>query len=141
MALQVKLYSVLQEDGEPEYINPLPTKIDDTYTFFRVFLEEEGLIEFSFDFWMIEDKKRMLQKFEKWNSIAAQVHVIPKVGLGDLAAKRRRIDECCDLPTETTQDTNPKPPQFLDLDSGDDCPQEPSSSTRSVPEEVAAQVP
>jgi hypothetical protein len=34
-----------------------------------------------------------------------------------------------------------KPPQFLDLDSGDDCPQEPSSSIRSVPEEVAAQVP
>jgi hypothetical protein len=130
MALQVKLYSVPQEDGEPEYISPIPAKIDDTYASFRVFLEEEGLIEFSFDFWMIEDKKRMLQKSEKWNSIAAQVHVIPKVGLGDPAAKRRRIDECCDLPTETAQD----------LDSGDDCPQEPSSSTRSVPKEVAAQV-
>ena len=49
MALQVKLYCVSQADGEPEYINPLPY-IDDTYTFFRIFLEEEGLIEFSFDF-------------------------------------------------------------------------------------------
>jgi hypothetical protein len=103
MALQVKLYFVPQEDGEPEYISPLPAKIDDTYASFRVFLEEEDLREFSFDFWMIEDKKQMLQKFEKWNSIAVQVHVIPKVGLGDLAAKRRRIDECCDLPTETAQ--------------------------------------
>jgi hypothetical protein len=120
MALQVKLYSIPQEDGEPEYISPLPAKIDDTYASFRVFLEEEGLIEFSFNFWMIEDKKRMLQKFEKWNSIAAQVHVIwaiaaqvhviSKVGLGDPAAKRRRIDEYCNLPTETAQDTNPKPP-------------------------------
>jgi hypothetical protein len=108
MALQVKLYYVLQEDSKPEYISPLPAKIDDTYASFRVFLEEEGLIlEFSFDFWMIEDKKRMLQKFEKWNSIAAQVHAIPKVGLDDPVAKRRRIDKCCDLPTETTQDTNP----------------------------------
>jgi hypothetical protein len=70
MALQVKLYSIPQEDGEMEYISLLPAKIDDTYASFRVFLEEEGLTEFSFDFWMIEDKKRMLQKFEKfekWN--------------------------------------------------------------------------
>ena len=89
---------------------------------------------------MIEDKKRMLQKFEKWNSIAAQVHVISKVGLGDPTAKQRCIDKCCSLPIETAQDTNPKPPQFLDLDSGDDCPQEPSSSTRIVPEEVTAHV-
>ena len=37
MALQVKLYSVLQEDGEPKYINPLPAKIDDTYVSFRIF--------------------------------------------------------------------------------------------------------
>ena len=138
MALQVKLYSVSQEDGKPEYINPLPAKIDNTYASFRVFLEEEGLIEFSFDFWMIEDKKRMLQKFEKRNSIAVQVHVIPKVGLGDPTAKRRRINECCELPIETAQNINPKPPQFLDLDTGDVCLQEPSSSTRSVLEEVAA---
>ena len=67
--------------------------------------------------------------------------MIPKVGLSNPAAKQRRIDECCNIPTETTQITNPKPPQFLDLDGGDDCPQEPSSSTRSVLEEVATHVP
>jgi hypothetical protein len=39
--------------------------------------------------------------------------MIPKVGLGDPTAKQRRIDEYCDLPTKTAQDTNPKPPQFL----------------------------
>jgi hypothetical protein len=115
MALQVKLYSVPQEDGEPEYISPLPAKIDDTYASFRVFLEEEGLIEFSFDFWMIEDKKQMLQKFEKWNSIAMQVHVIPNVGLGDPATTRRCINECCDLPTETAQDINPKNVVFIKM--------------------------
>jgi hypothetical protein len=59
---------------------------------------------------MIKDKKWRLQKFEKWNLIAVQVHVIPKVGLGNPAAKQRCIDKCCDLPTETAQDINPKPP-------------------------------
>jgi hypothetical protein len=47
MALKVRLYSLAEEYLTPEYVSPLAAAKDDTYAIFRVFLENEGLLDFA----------------------------------------------------------------------------------------------
>jgi hypothetical protein len=77
MAFTVKLYSLANESALPEYVSPLTATVNDTLTSFRLFLEGEGLIDYPFDFWVSEDKTRMIQRFEQWNRVTPEVFVIP----------------------------------------------------------------
>jgi hypothetical protein len=42
---------------------------DDTFATFRTFLENEGLVDFAFDFWIPNNKKRLLQRFKRFNVV------------------------------------------------------------------------
>jgi hypothetical protein len=67
MAFTVKLYSLADESALLEYVSTLTATVNDTLISFRLFLEGEGLIDYPFDFWVSEDKKCMIQRFEQWN--------------------------------------------------------------------------
>jgi hypothetical protein len=69
MALRVKLYTIENKATTLEYQSPLPARTDDTLATFRTFLEGEGLVDFPFDFWIPNDKKRCLHKFERFNAL------------------------------------------------------------------------
>jgi hypothetical protein len=91
MAFKVKLYSIADDLSEPEYQSPLSATKDDTFATFRAFLEDEGLLDFPFDFWICEDKKRMLPRFERFNAVGEEIIVICKVGVHPDVSKRRKI--------------------------------------------------
>lgn len=89
MAVTVVLYSIADEFSEPEYQSPLKEKSDDTFATFRVLLEGEGLVDYPFDFWIQGDKRRMLPRFEKFNTVGEEVIVIPRID-GQLDSRKRR---------------------------------------------------
>jgi hypothetical protein len=93
MALKVRLYSLADKFSAPEYVSPLSAALDDTYATFRIFMENEGLIDFGFDFWVAEDQKRMLPRFEKFNPIGGEVFVISKSTSTHDLSKRRRLED------------------------------------------------
>ena len=49
MDLKVKLYSLLHESDQSQYVSSLSAAKDDTFVAFRFFLENERLIDFDFD--------------------------------------------------------------------------------------------
>jgi hypothetical protein len=50
ITFKVKFYTIDNELSAPKYQRPLPTMKDDTFATFRTFLENEGLVDFAFDF-------------------------------------------------------------------------------------------
>jgi hypothetical protein len=93
MAFTVKLYSLADESALPEYVSLLTATVNDTLASFRLFLEAEGLIDYPFDLWVSEDKKRMIQRFERWNRVTPELFVIPQKEFATGKNKHRRIDE------------------------------------------------
>jgi NADPH-dependent glutamate synthase beta subunit-like oxidoreductase len=93
MAFKVRLYTIQNEVSALEYQSPLSATKDDTFATFRVFLENEGLVDFAFNFWIPDDKKRMLQRFERFNTNAEKVFVIHRGDLGVDSAKQRKVTD------------------------------------------------
>jgi hypothetical protein len=73
MALKVRLHSFVEEYSQPEYVSPLFAVKNDTYATLRVFLVNEGFMDFAFGFWVVENRKCMLPRFEKFNLVGAKV--------------------------------------------------------------------
>jgi hypothetical protein len=137
MALKVRLYSLADEFSAPEYVSPLSTAPDDTYATFRVFLENEGLIDFGFDFWIAEDQKRMLPRFKKFNPIGGEVFVICKsTSTHDLSKRRRLEDPAVVL---DSVEVAVEPPSFPNVKDEDGEPLQSASSSRIVGKEVPPQ--
>jgi hypothetical protein len=93
MAFIVKLYSLADESALPEYVSPLTATVNDTLASFRLFLEGEGLINYPFYLWVLEDKKCMIQRFERWNRVTPEMFVIPREESASGRNKCQRIDE------------------------------------------------
>ena len=59
MAIKVKLFAITGEEDVPEYIRSLSANTSDSYAEFWIFLETKGLLDWSFYFWIAEDKQRV----------------------------------------------------------------------------------
>ena len=90
MAFKVKLYTIKNKLGAPEYQSPLFATKNDTFATFRVFFEDEGLVDFAFDFWIQDDKKHLLERFEKFNIVGEEVFIIHRRDFNPKLAKKRR---------------------------------------------------
>jgi hypothetical protein len=90
MAFKVKFYTIKNKLSTPEYQSLLFTTKNDTFVTFRVFFEDEGLVNFAFDFWIQDDKKCLLERFERFNIVGEEVFVIRRRDFNPELAKKRR---------------------------------------------------
>ena len=91
------------EGADPEYFGKVDIGGASTLQALRVALETNDALEWPFDFWDAEDKRRVRKKLESLNGFSKEVHVI-KVAEGDLPGnKRRRLED--GLFTATTVDS------------------------------------
>ena len=104
----------------PEYVSPLIAAKEDTYATFRVFLENEELLDFAFDFWIAKEKKRMPQRFEKFNLVGAEIFVICKSSGTPEVSKRRTLDDLAIV--FNSVDDVVEPPSFPDCKKQDGEP-------------------
>jgi hypothetical protein len=111
MALRVKLYSLPDDLSDPKYVGPLPANNNDTYAQFREFLEKEGLLDWPFDFWVVENKCRLPSKFEKFNAIGTEVFVAQRSKVEGGPSKRQKIGESLSAVLDPTMNV-PEPVEF-----------------------------
>jgi hypothetical protein len=78
---------------------------------FRIFLQEEGLVDFQFDFWIIDDKKWMLQRFERFNIVGEEVCVIQQTSVDEDVSEKRKVIEDHAI----VLDSHCSPPDGLDI--------------------------
>ena len=76
-----------------QYMSSLFVAKDHTFATFRVFLENEGFIDFEFDFSIAKDQICLLPIFERFNAIGREVYIICKCERTLDQLKRRRCDE------------------------------------------------
>ena len=131
MAFKVTLYLIVDEFSHLEYQSLLLATKDDTYATFRRFLEGKGLVDFEFDLRIIGDKKCMLPRFEKFNTVEDKVFVIPKVNAGIEVGKKQKVagvDE-----HNIVLDSEGNTSNFLEIDAANNNDAEPmqlASSSR-----------
>ena len=89
MAFKLKLYTIDNDLSAPKYQDPLSATKDDIFATFRIFLENEGLIDFVFDLWIHDNKKWLQQRFKRFNVVKKEVFVIRRAEF-DLPSIRKR---------------------------------------------------
>ena len=90
---RITLWTLEGEGADPEYFGKVNIGGASTLQALRIALETNDALEWPFDFWDAEDKRRVRKKLERLNGFEKEVHVI-KVAEGDLPGnKRRRLEE------------------------------------------------
>jgi hypothetical protein len=78
---------------------------------YKKFLQEKGLVDFPFDFWIANDKKWILQRFERFNIVGEEFCMIQRIGVDEDVSKRRKVIEDC----ATVLDSHCSPPNMLHI--------------------------
>jgi hypothetical protein len=68
-------------------------------------------VDFPFDFWIADDKKRMLQRFERFNIVGDEVCMIWQTSVDEDVSKRRKVTE----DRVAVLDSHYSPPDKLDI--------------------------
>lgn len=88
---KITLWTLEDEADEPEWFGKVVGGGTMTYAPLRSRLEENETLEWGFEFWDVEDKRRMRKKLEGLNDVSANVYVIRIEGGGTDSNKRRRV--------------------------------------------------
>ena len=75
---------------EPEYFGKVDVAGAATLEALRFTFESNDILEWAFDFWDIEDKRRVHKKLERLNGFTKEVHVIWLEGDSD-SIKRQKL--------------------------------------------------
>jgi len=86
---RVTLWTLEGEGADPEYFKKVEIGGVSTLQALRVALETNDALEWPFDFWDAEDKRRVRKKLERLNRFSKEVHVIG-VEEGELAGNKCR---------------------------------------------------
>lgn len=76
LSLKTKLFTLVNDSALPELLCTFFFKVGDTYADLRVRLEECGCVDWSFDFWDLEEKCRIRKSFDAMNPVTDHVYVI-----------------------------------------------------------------
>ena len=86
------LWTLELEFSNAEYFGKVDVGGVTTLEALRFTLESNDILDWRFDFWDIEDKRRVRNELERLNGFSKQIHVIC-VGEGEINAnKRRRVE-------------------------------------------------
>jgi len=90
----------LEEEGaDPEYFGKVDIGQALTLEALRTTLEKNEILEWPFEFWDAEDKRRIRKKLERLNNICPEVYAIRLDGGDNDFNKRRRLPDGCFVPT------------------------------------------
>jgi hypothetical protein len=89
---RVKLYILNAEDANLEYIGLVKGSEEDCFRDLRICLEAAGIVEWSFDFWDIEERSRIKKRAEAVSPIALSIYVIPELDSDTPVSKRHCTD-------------------------------------------------
>ena len=114
----VKIWMLESEFSVPELWDKVSAEVKETLANFRLRLEREEVLDWKFDFWDVEDQRRMRKKVERLNDVCANVYVIPTVSTDSDSFKRRRLEDGShvDRRTEPLNAADPLPHDFVVLD-------------------------
>ena len=103
---RVTLWTLEAEDADPEYFGKVDLGGATTLEALRFTLESHDILEWPFDFWDEEDKRRVKKKLERLNGFSNSVHVI-RCAEGEFDPRKRRRTGDFVFPETTTQNTTP----------------------------------
>lgn len=90
---RVKLWTLSDEGAPPTLFGPLRVGDVESFAQLRGTLEAEQVLEFSFDFWDVEDCCRINLRLERLNKIQGDVYVIQSATENVSNAKRRKLGD------------------------------------------------
>ena len=93
MADRLKIWTLEDEFAAPEVFDKVKALGEETLASLRVRLESEEVLDWPFDFWDVEDGRRIRRKVERLNEVAEDVYVIPSVEHDSRSGKRRRVED------------------------------------------------
>ena len=93
MAGVVKIWTLESESSAPELFDKVSADVKETLASFRLLLETEEVLDWEFNFWDVEDKRRMKKKVERLNDVSANVYVIPTISTDSDSFKQRRVED------------------------------------------------
>lgn len=89
----MKLWTLSGEGAAPELFGPLHVGDVESFAQLRGTLEAEQVLEFSFDFWDVEDCCRINARLERLNKIQGDVYVIQSAAENGGNVKRRKLGD------------------------------------------------
>ena len=88
---RITLWTLEDEFADPEYFGKVDVRGATTLEALRLTFESNDILEWAFDFWDVEDKRRIRKKLERLNGFTKLVHVIRlEEGKSD-STKRQRL--------------------------------------------------
>ncbi len=93
MAQLVKIWMLEDEFATPEIFDKVKQEGAETLASLRVRLETEEVLDWEFDYWDVEDKRRIRKKVERLNDVEGDVYVIRSQGGNEDPLKRRRLED------------------------------------------------
>lgn len=93
MARLVKIWTLEDEFAAPEIFDKVKQEGAETLASLRVRLETEEVLDWEFDYWDVEDKRRIRKKVERLNDVEGDVYVIRSQGANEDPLKRRRLED------------------------------------------------
>ena len=88
---RITLWTLEEEGADLEYFGRVDTGVASTLEALRETLENKKKLDWPFEFWCAEDKRRVRKKLERLNSIPIEVHVIRLLEGDRDSSKRRRL--------------------------------------------------
>lgn len=74
---QVKLWTLNSDLDMSEYFDKVGVGAAETYASLKLKLEEEEILDWTFEFWDIKDNRRIRRKVERLNNIKTDVYIYP----------------------------------------------------------------
>ena len=88
---RITLWTLEEEGADPEYFGRVDTGVASTLEALQETLENNEILDWPFEFWCAEDKRRVRKKLERLNSIPTEVHVIRLLEEDPDSSKHRRL--------------------------------------------------
>ena len=113
---RITLWTLEDEFADPEYLGKVDVSGATTLEALRFTFESNDILEWAFDFWDVEDKRRIRKKLERLNGFTKLVHVIwLEEGKSDSTKRQRLADGSF---TVTTVDAIPvvEEPEFIEVE-------------------------
>ena len=91
---KVTLWTLESEAADPDYLGKLDMGGASTLEALRLLLESNDVLDWAFDFWDVEDRRRVRRKLERLNGFSREVHVIRSTNNTDgEGSKHRRLED------------------------------------------------
>lgn len=107
MADRLKIWTLTGECAAPEVFDKVKALGEETLASLRVRLESEEVLDWPFNFWYVEDGRRIRRRVERLNEVAEDVYVTPTVEHEGRSGKRCRVEDGSHVGSEEAPGPSP----------------------------------